>query len=77
MFVFEPERSWYFPSGRSENLPGDFRFPALFSTPAAPVKYIPYIEQINLRNWNKVMHWREKSQKSLFRALLAFPKKTT
>ena len=39
MFVFDPERSWYFPSGRSENLPGDFRFPALFSTPAAPVKY--------------------------------------
>ena len=39
MFGFEPEGSWCFPSGRSENLSGDFRLPALISTPAAPMKY--------------------------------------
>ena len=32
MFAFEPEISWYFPAGRSEKLPGNFRLPALLST---------------------------------------------
>ena len=39
MFVFEPEGFWYFASGRSENLSGDFRLPALISTPEASMKH--------------------------------------
>ena len=39
MFVFEPEDSLCFSAGRSENLPSNFRLPALISPPAAPMKY--------------------------------------
>ena len=38
MFVFEPEVSWYFPAGRSDNLSGNFRLPVFISTPVAPMR---------------------------------------
>ena len=39
MFVFESGDFWYFASGKSENLSGDFRLLVLISTPAATMKY--------------------------------------
>ena len=77
MFVFEPEGSSCFSSGKSENLSGDFRFPELISTSAAPMKYrYPILSrsflETEIRSCTK-----EKSPKKRLATLLTFPKKTT